>query len=64
LKKCLMIKGEEEPIKVNIHIGTTEIEGIEYVAIKCPNCKTQIFIPTCTIRTVLASSKKKLAGVV
>ena len=61
-----MIKGEEEPIRVNIHIGTTEIEGIEYLVVKCPNpdCKIQIMIPTCTIRTLLTASKKKLAGVV
>jgi len=61
-----MIKGEEEPIRVNIHIGTTEIEGIEYLVVKCPNpdCKIQIMIPTSTIRTLLAASKKKYAGVV
>lgn len=66
MKKCLMIKGGEEPVKAQIHLGMTEYEGIEYLVVKCPNpdCKIQIMIPTCTIRTLLAASKKKLAGVV
>ena len=64
MKKCLMVKDEQTTVKINIYVGTTEIEGVEYVAIKCPNCKTVIYIPNSTIRTLLVSSRKKLIGVV
>jgi len=59
-----MIKDEQTAVKVNIHVGTAEIEGVEYVAIKCPNCKTIIYIPNSTIQTLLVSKRKKLTGVV
>ena len=59
-----MIKDEQTAVKINIHVGATEIEGVEYIAIKCPNCKTVIYIPNSTIQTLLVSKRKKLTGVV
>ena len=64
MKKCLMVKDEQTAVKVNIHVGAAEIEGVEYVAIKCPTCKTVIYIPNSTIQTLLVSKRKKLTGVV
>ena len=59
-----MVKDEQTAVKVNIHVGAAEIEGVEYVAIKCPTCKTVIYIPNSTIQTLLISKRKKLIGVI
>ena len=59
-----MVKDEQTAVKVNIYVGAVEIEGVEYIAIKCPSCKTVIYIPNSTIRTLLVSTRKKLTGVV
>ena len=59
-----MVKDEQTAVKINIHVGTAEIEDVEYVSIKCPSCKTVIYIPNSTIRTLLVSQRKKLTGVV